>query len=70
MLIKNNTKTTKIKRSNKAAKPNSTKASSGSWKEIRAEKVARAKKLLEQPGYPSGKVINSIARLMAKHLSK
>jgi hypothetical protein len=68
MLIKNNNKTTKTKRSNKARKPIA--GNHGSWKEVRAEKVAYAKKLLQDPGYPSGKVIKSIAGLMAKHLGK
>jgi hypothetical protein len=73
MLIKNNNKTTKTKRSNKARKPtavSSVKAKPDAWKEVRPEKVARAKKLLQNPGYPSGKVINSVARLLAKHLGK
>lgn len=41
----------------------------GSWQESRPEKVARAKRLLKNPYYPSPKVINAIARLMAKHLT-
>ena len=74
MLTKNNIKTTKTKRSAKGAKSSATlsvtKASAGSWKEVRPDKVARAKKLLQDPNYPSGKVLGSVARLMARHLSK
>jgi hypothetical protein len=73
MLIKNNTKTTQIKRSKqerKTSSSNPVKTHSGSWEESRPEEVARAKKLLENPDYPSGKVVHSIARLLAKHLGQ
>ena len=73
MLTKNNNKTTKTKRSDKERKASAAltmKAAAGSWKEVRAEKVARARKLLQDPSYPSNKVLSSIARLMARHLDK
>jgi hypothetical protein len=74
MLIKNSKKTTVLRKtkalhaSEKAAiaAPQVTKAS---WKESRPEVVARAKKLLKNPGYPSAKVLNSVARLLARHLT-
>jgi hypothetical protein len=73
MLTKNNIKTTKSKRSAKGRKPSAApaapKPSAGSWKEVRPEKVARAKRLLQDPNYPSGKVMGAVARLMARHLS-
>lgn len=73
MLTKNNNKTTKAKRSRKERKASALltmKDATGSWKEVRAEKVARAKKLLQDPAYPSGQVLNSIARLLARHLDQ
>jgi hypothetical protein len=73
MLTKNNIKTTKTKRSNKGRPPSTAatmKGAAGSWQEVRPDKVARAKKLLQDPDYPSAKVIHSVARLMARHLSK
>lgn len=33
-----------------------------------SEKVARAKKLIADPGYPPKEVLNSIAGLLANHL--
>jgi hypothetical protein len=35
---------------------------------VRPEKIARAKRLVEDPSYPSPEVIDSVAGLLAKHL--
>jgi len=35
---------------------------------VRKDKVARARKLLDNPDYPPPKVLDSVARLLAKHL--
>lgn len=38
------------------------------WRSVRKSQVARARRLIREPGYPSNKVLNSVARLLAKHL--
>ncbi|HEU0009880.1 MAG TPA: hypothetical protein VFT34_08700 [Verrucomicrobiae bacterium] len=38
------------------------------WLAVRKAKVARARRLLADPNYPSPKVLDSVARLLAKHL--
>jgi hypothetical protein len=38
------------------------------WLSVRKGKVARARKLLADPKYPSPKVLASVARLLARHL--
>ena len=38
------------------------------WLAVRKDKVARARKLLDNPDYPPPKVLDSVARLLAKHL--
>lgn len=35
---------------------------------VRPEKVARAKELLDDPGYPSAAVLNRVADLLTQHL--
>ena len=37
---------------------------------VRAEKVARAKALINNPGYPPKEVLQSVADLLADHLSE
>ena len=36
--------------------------------EVRTEQVARAKALLRDPGYPSDKVLNQVAEVLARHI--
>ena len=75
MLIKNKSKKVTVVRKTTSVhaaqelKLSIPKALKASWKESRPEKVARARKLLKDPNYPSPKVLNSVARLLAKHLS-
>ena len=38
------------------------------WNNVRPEKVARAKKLIRRKSYPSKKVLDSLANLLARHL--
>jgi hypothetical protein len=38
------------------------------WREVREDKLARARALLRKPDYPGEKVLQSIARLLARHL--
>ena len=38
------------------------------WQSVRAEKVARAKELLREKGYPSRRILESVGELMAKGL--
>ena len=40
------------------------------WEEVRRDKVARAKKLLEDANYPSPEVIRSVAGLLARDWDK
>ena len=75
MLIKNKQKTTTV-RSKAAAVRRTTPAplagasmEKGSWKESRPAMVARAKKLVKDPNYPSAKVLNAVARLLVRHLT-
>ena len=35
---------------------------------VRAEQVARAKALLRDPGYPSDKVVDQVANVLATHI--
>jgi hypothetical protein len=74
MLIKNSNKTTVARkqaavRLTAKAQPSAPVTPKGSWKESRPAVVARARKLLKNPNYPSPKVLNSMARLLAKHLA-
>ncbi len=71
MLIKNNKTTTTQKRT--VRKENSAPAkpkSSEAWNQTRPAKVARAKKLLQNPNYPPGKVMKAVAKLLAEHLGE
>jgi hypothetical protein len=52
----------------KKAKVHSSAAAKG-WNGLRPENIAKAKKLLKNSSYPSGKILNSIAKLMARHLT-
>jgi len=45
-------------------------AGTDSWNTARAAKVARAKKLIRDAGYPNDKITWTIARLLARHLSR
>ena len=36
--------------------------------EVRAEQVAKAKALIQDPGYPSARVVDQMAEILAKHL--
>jgi hypothetical protein len=36
--------------------------------EVRAEQVARAKALIQDPGYPSDKVVKQVAEVLAKRI--
>ena len=38
------------------------------WRAVRESKVTRARKLIRDPGYPSHKIMDSVARLLAKHM--
>ena len=38
--------------------------------DVRAEQVAKAKALLKDPGYPSAKVVDQVAEVLAKHIAK
>jgi hypothetical protein len=38
------------------------------WLSVRPAKVERARKLIRDPNYPDSKTIDSVARLLAKHL--
>jgi hypothetical protein len=75
MLIKNSKKTTvvssktAVRRAQKAQPSIVPAMAKGSWKESRPEAVARARKLLKDPNYPSAKVMNSVAKLLARHLT-
>ena len=40
------------------------------WREVRPDKVARARKLLEDPSYPPKKVTDAVASLLARHLDR
>ena len=36
--------------------------------EVRAEQVAKAKALIQDPGYPSAKVVDQVAEVLAKRI--
>ena len=36
--------------------------------DVRAEQVAKAKALIQDPGYPSAKVVDQVAEILAKHI--
>lgn len=38
------------------------------WLGVRASAVERARKLIRDPGYPQRRIVDSVARLLAKHL--
>ncbi|MEY2408693.1 MAG: hypothetical protein QOF48_1363 [Verrucomicrobiota bacterium] len=38
------------------------------WQSVRPDKIERARKLIRDPNYPGPKVVNAVARLLAKHL--
>ena len=38
------------------------------WLEVRKDKVARARRLLADPNYPPARVLDSVARKLAKQL--
>ena len=38
------------------------------WLSVRPSKIERARKLIRDPGYPQRKIVDSVARLLAKHL--
>ena len=38
--------------------------------DVRAEQVAKAKKLIQSPDYPSAKVVDQVAGLLAKNISR
>lgn len=51
-----------------SAKRAGQQASTKPWLAVRKGRVARARKLLDDPNYPPPKVLESVARLLAKHL--
>jgi hypothetical protein len=48
------------------AKTDALDAALKSTPSVRAEEVARAKALIQDPGYPSDKVVNQVAKVLAK----
>ena len=40
------------------------------WLSVRPGKIERARKLIRDPGYPQHKIVDSVARLLAKHLRR
>jgi hypothetical protein len=38
------------------------------WLSVRPSRIERARKLIRDPGYPQRKIVDSVARLLAKHL--
>jgi len=74
MLIKNSKKTTVLRNqpavcATLKAQPSMSSMDKAGSKVSRPEAIARAKKLLKDPNYPSAKVLNSVARLLARHLT-
>ena len=39
------------------------------WNSVRSSKVARARQLVQDPGYPSSEVLRSVAGLLSQHLT-
>ena len=60
-----------VKRRSKTAK-GAAKGNSGTkpWQENRPSKVARAKKLLRDPSYPTPEIMQSVADLLARKLER
>jgi hypothetical protein len=40
------------------------------WKSVRAERLARARKLIARKSYPSKRVLKAVANLLARHLGR
>jgi hypothetical protein len=40
------------------------------WQSIRKSKVTRARELVKEKGYPSKEVLESVAKLLARHLKE
>jgi len=62
-----------VKRNRRPAKPPPPKRggqppAGKPWLAVRKGKVARARRLIADPKYPSPKVLDSVARLLARHL--
>jgi hypothetical protein len=67
-----NPRVSRIKRKPRTVQPTSKRdgqpPSGKPWLAVRKGKVARARRLLEDPNYPPPKVLDSVARLLARHL--
>jgi hypothetical protein len=50
------------------AKANALDAALKATPDTRAEQVARAKELIRDPGYPSGKVVDQVAAVLARRI--
>jgi len=56
------------RRQGKSSRRKKTPAAAKPWHTVRAEKVARARQLLQDKGYPSRQVLESVGQLIAKGL--
>jgi len=56
------------RRRGKSSKRKTTSATEKPWQTVRAEKVARARQLLQDKCYPSRQVLESVGQLIAKGL--
>ena len=61
LIVKRPTNSAPARRRTSAAKP---------WAETRAGKMARAKKLLRDPNYPTPAILQSVANLLASKLDR